>query len=89
MAIEPGLTLLHYRIVAQISDIDGTHIWVMSVGREGMQRLTTEGRNVSPIWSPDGKYLCFQSDETGRWDVHVVLNWVDRVEARLRSDGGS
>ena len=22
--------------------------------------------------SPDGRYFCFQSDETGRWDIHVM-----------------
>jgi len=27
---------------------------------------------IHPRVSPDGKYLCFQFDETGRWDIHVM-----------------
>jgi serine/threonine-protein kinase len=57
------------RIVAQIKEIDGTHIWLMSVEREGMQRLTTEGRNASPIWSPDGDWIYFASSRGGGTDV--------------------
>jgi Tol biopolymer transport system component len=29
-------------------------------------------------FSPDGRYFCFQSDETGRWGVHVVEISTDR-----------
>jgi serine/threonine-protein kinase len=57
------------RIVAQINDIDGTHIWLMSVEREGMQRLTTEGRNLSPVWSPDGRWVYFASNRAGSTDI--------------------
>jgi serine/threonine-protein kinase len=34
------------RIAAQINDIDGTHIWIIAVDRDGAQRLTTTGRNT-------------------------------------------
>jgi Tol biopolymer transport system component len=29
------------------------------------RRLTLEGRNLAPIWSPDGQYVVFQSDREG------------------------
>jgi hypothetical protein len=32
------------RIAAQINDVDGTHIWIVSVDRDQSQRLTTSGR---------------------------------------------
>jgi serine/threonine protein kinase len=57
------------RVAAHVRDIDGTHIWLMSVEREGMQRLTTEGLNVSPVWSPDGRWVYFASSRAGSTDI--------------------
>jgi Tol biopolymer transport system component len=35
-------------------------------------RLTsTAGTEDYPVWSPDGKYLAFQSNQSGNWDIWV------------------
>jgi len=57
------------RIAAQINDIAGAHIWIVSVDREGAQRLTTTGRNTSPVWSHDGRDVYFASVRDGVNDI--------------------
>lgn len=38
-----------------------------------MTRLTQEqGNNRDPAWSPDGRYIVFLSDRTGRWKVWIM-----------------
>ncbi|MDH3227317.1 MAG: protein kinase [Thermoleophilia bacterium] len=57
------------KIAAQINDIEGTHIWIISVDRDGAQRLTTSGRNTSPVWSHDGRHVYFASVRDGTNDI--------------------
>ena len=37
-------------------------IWIHDIGRDTMARLTTEGENAWPVWSPDGQWVAFASD---------------------------
>ena len=57
------------RIAAQINDIEGMHIWIISVDRDGAQRLTTTGRNTFPVWSHDGRHVYFASVQDGASDI--------------------
>jgi Tol biopolymer transport system component len=47
-----------------------------------MRRLTYEGRNQSPVWSPDGKRLAFQSDREG--DPALFVQNADGTGAAVR-----
>ncbi len=39
---------------------DGSDIWVYEARRDTMTRLTFGGgRNIAPVWSPDGRYIAF------------------------------
>ena len=40
---------------------DSGDVWVTDVGSGSTLRLTTEGRNWAPIWSPDGKYIAYSN----------------------------
>jgi serine/threonine-protein kinase len=36
-------------------------VWVYEVGRGTFTRLTQEGNNYQPVWSPDGRQIAYQS----------------------------
>jgi serine/threonine-protein kinase len=38
-------------------------IWVWDLVHKSLTRLTFEGRNMTPVWSPDGKRIAFYSTE--------------------------
>src|SRR5262249_45903897 len=41
-------------------------VWVQALGgSDAMRRLTFDGRNRFPIWSPDGQRVAFQSNREG------------------------
>jgi Tol biopolymer transport system component len=43
-----------------------TQIWLYDFARETLTRLTIDGKtNTSPLWTPDGKRIVFQSDREG------------------------
>jgi serine/threonine protein kinase len=44
-------------------------IWVMNADGKNHQFLGIFGR--SPVWSPNGEYLAFMSEQTGRWQIYV------------------
>ena len=51
-------------------------IWTYRLdGKTAMQRLTLEGRNQFPVWSPDGERVAFQSDRGG--DKAIFVQRVD------------
>ncbi len=47
-------------------------IWVVPDSGGHAVRITKKGYNYRPMWSPDGKYLAFDSDREGNFDVFVL-----------------
>ena len=46
-------------------------IWIYDIDRlDSPQRLTFEGNNYSPVWTPDGGRIFFRSDRHGSWDIY-------------------
>ena len=54
----------------------GLHVWVYDVARGTRLRLTTEGRNLYPIWTPDGARVAFTYAE-GRGPAGVYWTAAD------------
>jgi serine/threonine-protein kinase len=74
-----------YVLISDFSDIfrvkaDG------SADREAL--ITSRAREIDPDASPDGKWLAFQSDDTGRFEVYVVPYASDGRRQRMSRDGG-
>ena len=44
------------RVAVGIADVND-QIWLYEVDRPRGQRLTSEGRNSRPVWSPDGEWV--------------------------------
>ena len=68
------------RIVLEIQGDEGDwDIWIYEIERGGSQvRLTTEGDNRRPVWSPDGEWVFFRSDRGGNYDI-----WKRRADRSL------
>jgi eukaryotic-like serine/threonine-protein kinase len=47
-------------------------IWLYDMSREAWTRLTTEARNLSGIWSPDGRQIAFASNRRGGFDLYIM-----------------
>ena len=54
------------RLAVGINDGKDANIWIYDLdGTATPQKLTFEGRNRFPVWSPDGSRIVFQSDREG------------------------
>jgi eukaryotic-like serine/threonine-protein kinase len=64
------------RIALATDNDNEAAIWIyMMAGSSALQRLTIQGRNRFPVWSPDGARVAFQSDRDG--DQAIFAQRVD------------
>ncbi len=54
------------RLAVTVSTLSGTDIWIYDIGRNTFTRLTTDGVNNRPEWTPDGKEVVFISQRGGK-----------------------
>ncbi len=45
-------------------------IWIYDIGRGTRMRLTVEGNNGDPVWTPDGMRVTFSSNRDGSQDLY-------------------
>jgi Tol biopolymer transport system component len=60
-ALSPDGRLLAMTITNQ----QGSHIWIWDLQRDALGRVTYDRSNHAPIWSPDGQWVVFSSDQDG------------------------
>ncbi len=51
------------QLAVSIEDADRQDVWVFDLERDTEHRVTFEGQNESPIWTPDGSRLTFASGQ--------------------------
>jgi serine/threonine-protein kinase len=54
------------RVAMTVFGANSTDIWIYDVARNTFTRLTTEGLNLRPEWTPDGRSVVFISGRDGR-----------------------
>ena len=57
------------RVAVEIDEGNQQDIWVYDIAREVLTRLTFEGSNQSPVWTPDGNKVTFYSNRAGSNDL--------------------
>jgi serine/threonine-protein kinase len=63
--VGPTLSPDRKQIAVAIEGESTFDIWIYDIERDTMTRLTFEGDNNWPIWSPDGEYVSFSSVRDG------------------------
>ena len=70
------------RLAVGTDDGKDAAVWICRLPQKSaLQRLTMDGRNRYPIWSPDGTRVAFQSDRAGEQAIYV-----QRVDANGRPE---
>ena len=80
------------RLAVGTDDGKEAAVWICRLREKSApQRLTMEGRNRYPIWSPDGTRVAFQSDRGGEQAIYVQrVDGTGRAERLAGAqDGGS
>jgi serine/threonine protein kinase/Tol biopolymer transport system component len=67
-------------------------IWVVSLDEEGKARSKTlierPNNQRHGVWSPDGKWMAYSSDESGAWEVYVEPYPGTGPKTRISMNGG-
>ena len=58
------------RLALQIEEGGKYDIWIYEIDRDDFSRLTTQGNNRGPFWSPDAKSVAFTSDRDGDGEIY-------------------
>jgi Tol biopolymer transport system component len=69
-AFSPDGSQIVFAAAAQGSD--SSDLYVMNADGSNKRPLVTGGNNMRPVWSPDGRFVGFSSQRTGKWEVYVV-----------------
>jgi eukaryotic-like serine/threonine-protein kinase len=59
------------RVAASMGPGNKRDIWILDVTRGTSTRFTFDSRDERPVWSPDGKYIAFTSNRSGRLDLYI------------------
>ena len=63
------------RLAVAIAEPGDTNVWVLNLSTETQTKLTLEGSNNFPIWTPDGERVTFQSRRGGVGGIY--WKWAD------------
>src|SRR5207248_1772301 len=68
---EPGISRDGRNLAFLRTTNSKTDVWLMELARGMAMRLTfDDGNKYSPVWSPDGSTVVFQSDRHGVFDLY-------------------
>ena len=80
-----GRTLLF----RELDEANGFDVWRMAIGEEPIPVLNTRFDETSPALSPDGRWLAYVSNESGREEVYVQAFPGPGQRAQVSNRGGT
>lgn len=56
-----------------INDVENWELYVTHVDNSIIRRMTynTTAKDIDPAWSPDGRYIAFETDRDGNWELYL------------------
>ena len=57
------------QVALDITEADKRDIWIYDLLRDTLTRLTFEGLNDFPVWTPDGKRVAYRSQRAGSYNI--------------------
>ncbi|MCP3982240.1 MAG: hypothetical protein GY716_23285 [bacterium] len=71
------------RRLALTQSVDSMQVWLHDLDRGGAERLTREGLNLWPLWTPDGERIVFSSEREGAFNLWWKQARPDAAAERL------
>ncbi len=65
-------------------------LWLMNGDGSNWQRLTDNGNDLRPVWTPDGRSVVFMSSRDGNWEVYrlnLLTAGLSRLTTNSAQDG--
>jgi Tol biopolymer transport system component len=66
---EPHLSPDGQRVAVTIGTGSTTDVWVYEFPRGTLTRLTFDGHDISPVWSPDGRRIAYAANRSRGWEI--------------------
>jgi Tol biopolymer transport system component len=57
------------QVVFNIGEAGKSDIWIYDLMRDALTRLSFEGINAFPLWTPDGKRVVYRSQRSGAYNI--------------------
>jgi serine/threonine protein kinase/Tol biopolymer transport system component len=70
------------------TETNGMDVWVVTLDGEQIPIASTPARELRGFFSPDGRYIAYTSDESGRLEIYVQAFPVTGRKWKLSEDGG-
>jgi eukaryotic-like serine/threonine-protein kinase len=83
--VDPHLSPDGKRLAVTIRGAGNSDIWVYEIARDTLTRLTFEGSNKGPVWTPDGTRITYSSERAGATNFGIYSRATNGsgVEERL------
>ena len=69
---QPRLSPDGKRLLVTVGPVPRSDFWMYDIEGDSWTRLTSEARNGSGVWSPDGSRIAFASTRSGGFDLYTM-----------------
>src|SRR5271167_3626283 len=66
---EPHLSPDGQRVAVTIGRGSNLDVWVYDIPHGTLTRLTFDGHDIAPVWSPDGKRIAYAANRSGGFEI--------------------